>query len=126
MTGTRIPGEPAEGTAFDPGYTATDLDSPYTVEDASNFTTDGFDNGVVVSYPDNYTVCDRSGFRVLPEEIVRNWDGLWTRQASFDHRHPMDFLRPRTESQRKGSENPEEQMSETTYLTTNEVGVDDL
>ncbi len=123
---TRIPGEPALGTAYDVGYTLNNLDSPITVEGASNFTTDGFDAGVVVSYPDNYTICDRSGFRVLPAEIKANWDGLFTRAVSFDIRHPLDFIRSRTESSKKGSRNPEEQMSEATYLTTNEVTVDDL
>ena len=126
MTGTRIPGEPAEGTPFSPGYTAANLDDPYTVEDASNFTTAGFEATQVVGYADNYSTCDRSDFRQLPAELVLNWDGLHTRRASYDQRHPMDFLRPRTESQRKGSESPEEQMSEATYLTTNQVSTSDL
>ena len=123
---TRIPGEPAEGTPFDPGYTLGNLDDPITVEDASNFTTAGFGSTQVVGYPDNYTTCDRSDFRLKPDEVVRNWNGLYTRRTSYDIRHPLDFLRPRTESGRKGSANPEEQMSDTTYLSTNEVSASDL
>ena len=124
--GTEIPGAPAEGTEYSHGYSLSNLDSPITVEDSSNFTSSTLESTQVVGYADNYTTCDRSGFRVLPQEIVLNWDGFYTRSASYDQRHPMDFMRPRTESDHKGSASPEEQMADTTYLTTNEVSASDF
>lgn len=50
-----------------------------------------------------------STLRALAEFPTRSWSSA----------------EPRTES-RKGSVNPEEQMSDTTYLTTNEVSASDL
>ena len=56
--------------------------------------------------PANYEVCERTGFRVKPGELVKEWDGTMVRPESWEARHPQDFIRIRAERQR-GSENPE-------------------
>lgn len=73
---------------------------PTSVEDGpqnSNATTD---------VPTNYEICDRTGFKVLPGTLVKEWNGAMVRPKSWEPRHPQDFVRGRTESP-KGSPRPE-------------------
>lgn len=74
-------------------------------------------------YPDNYLICDRTGFRVpVREGLVEEWNGLKVRRQSYEARHPQDFVRGVDENQ-QGSPRPEQSDR---FLSTNEVTVDDL
>jgi len=72
--------------------------------------------------PTNYEICQVSGIRVLPSEIMRRWDGAWVREKSNDPRHPQEFLRSRSDKL-VGSVAPEQ---EDTFLADNEVQASDL
>ena len=115
---TRIPGEPAEGTPYADGLDRTALDTPNSTEGDSNFTTDGFDSRTVVGWESNYTVCERSGFRLQEGDGFQNWDGLYTREYSRDHKHPSEFARSRVEETGHGSPNPETPIDSLTYIDT--------
>jgi hypothetical protein len=56
-------------------------------------------------------------------ELLKNWDGLMTRAASFDVRHPLDFIRSKAEDLQKGSPRPEQ---DDTFLAAGDVTADDL
>ena len=57
--------------------------------------------------PTNYEICERTGFRVKPGTLVKEWDGVMVRPESYEPRHPQDFVRSRPEAQR-GSVRPEQ------------------
>lgn len=63
-------------------------------------------NSEATTVPSNYEICQRSGFKVKPENLVRQWDGLWVRKDLRERRHPQDFVRPVPEHVR-GSSRPE-------------------
>ena len=79
-------------------------------------------SNATTSVPNNYEICDRTGFRVLPGELVEEWNGLKVRRKSWNRRHPQDFVRGSSE-QLRGSERPEQTDR---FLTTNEVQASDL
>ncbi len=79
-------------------------------------------NADATAAPTNQEVCDRSGFRVYPGELVKNWDGVYTRKQSVDQRHPQLLVRSVSE-EFKGSPSPE---SEDSFVGVNEVQADDL
>lgn len=54
----------------------------------------------------NYETCERTGFRVLPGELKREWNGAYVRPDSWEPRHPQDMVRSRAEAQ-KGPLRPE-------------------
>jgi hypothetical protein len=56
--------------------------------------------------PNRYNICDRSGFRAKPGELVRTWDGLMVLPEFWEPRNDQDFVRVRAESQ-SGSKRPE-------------------
>ena len=70
----------------------------------------------------NQEICDRTGFRVLPGELVRNWDGIYTRLKSLDVKPPQLLIRS-VPDQQKGSPSPE---SADVFVGANEVTIDDL
>lgn len=74
------------------------------------------------SVPVNYEICQVSGTRQLPSEIVKRWDGAWVREKSNDSRHPQEFLRSRSDKL-IGSFSPE---PDDTFLADGEVKVSDL
>ena len=53
------------------------------------------------------TVCQRSGKKVKPGQLVKDAYGLWCHPDYADKRHPLDFVRSRPEKQR-GSPRPEQ------------------
>ena len=70
----------------------------------------------------NQEICDRTGFRVLPGELVRNWDGVYTRIKSLDVKPPQLLIRS-VPDQQKGSPSPE---SKDVFIGANDVTIDDL
>ena len=73
--------------------------------------------------PTNYEQCDRSVFRGAPGELVRNWDGIYTRAKSYDPKHPQLLIRS-VSDKLKGSPRPE--PTDDTFVDVNEVQGDDL
>jgi len=60
--------------------------------------------------PRNYETCDRTGFRVLPGELQREWDGKYVRPESWEPRQMQDLVRARSERQ-NGAIRPEQNDS---------------
>jgi len=76
-----------------------------------------------IGYPDNYLICDRTGFRVsVKEGLVEEWNGLRVRRQSYESRHAQDFVRG-VDEQLTESERPEQTDR---FLETNEVSASDL
>ena len=57
--------------------------------------------------PSNYVICDRSGFRVKPGELMKDGYGWMVRSRSWEPKHPQDFVRARAEKL-EGSKRPEQ------------------
>ena len=58
--------------------------------------------------PDNYQICDVSGFRVpVKDAFPQNWAGVQSRMKDYDPRQPQDFVRGVPEQQ-EGSSRPEQ------------------
>lgn len=56
----------------------------------------------------NNLICDRTGFRVSVKEGLRaEWSGRCVRAASWEARHPLDFIRARPTERAGGSPRPE-------------------
>jgi len=125
MAGTTIPGSPPEGTEFDTGLPANPQGAaPFTRTDSDNFTASTLESNQEIGFPDNYLICDRSGFRIpVNQGLKQTWDGLKARSQSWERRHPADFVRSKAESNQKGSSRPEQ---DDVFLSTNEVSVSDL
>jgi len=77
-----------------PGSTVTPAEAPTN----SNATT---------GEPTNYEICERTGFRVKPGTLRREWTGRMVRPESWERRHPQDFVRSKPED-RTGSVRPEQ------------------
>ena len=84
---------------------------------ASGFWASGFwatdDPGTPITNSNTYTAennvehCARSGFRLYPDEIIRDGEtGHWVRKKSHDNRHPQDMVRS-VDIGKKGSPSPE-------------------
>ena len=56
----------------------------------------------------NYELCDRTGFRVHPGELRKEWSGFMVRPASFEEQNPQDFRRSRGADKQLGSPRPEQ------------------
>jgi hypothetical protein len=78
-------------------------------------------NTEAIEIPSSYEICDRTGFRVMPGTLRKQWDGLLVRAESYDARHPQDFVRGRAEHP-KGSKRPEQ----ADVFITEQVTADDL
>lgn len=77
---------------------------------ASTFPTsaaDGPQNTNADTYPSNYEICDRTGFKVPRGTLIKEWNGAMVRPESWEARHPRDFIRPVAERQ-TGSPRPEQ------------------
>jgi hypothetical protein len=74
-----------------------------------------------------YNICDVSGFKAKPGELVRRWDGMWVLPEFNEPRNQQDFAYSRSEKQR-GAKRPEPVGSETMVsdLYPNGVTSDDL
>ena len=75
--------------------------------------------------PNNIEHCSISGFRVWPDEIVRDGYGHYVRKKSYDDRHPQDLARAAPATGRKGS--PSGEVSDRFIGTDiDEVDAEDL
>lgn len=72
---------------------------------------------------DHYVLCDRSGFKVLASQTLKEWNGLIVRKEDYEERQPQDFVRGRKDKQ--SVDDPRSEASDT-FLETNEVSADDL
>lgn len=94
---------------------------------ASTFPTSAADGpqnaNVTTNVPSNYEICDRTGFRVMPGELVKEWNGAMVRRESWEARHPQDFVRGRPEHP-KGSPRPEQ--PDTFIADDDQIGASDL
>ena len=66
-------------------------------------------------------ICDRTGFKVLPGDLVEEWNGHMVRPESFEPQQPQDKLRSRPDKL-PGSVSPE---PSDTFIST-AVSADDL
>jgi hypothetical protein len=74
-----------------------------------------------------YNICDVSGFKAKPGELVERWDGMWVLPEFNEPRNQQDYARSRAERQR-GAKRPEPVGSETMISDQypNGVTTDDL
>ena len=72
---------------------------------------------------DHNVICDWSGFKLKRSEVKMTWDGLMVRDKDWEPRHPQDFVRGKRDKQRVPLARTE---ADDTFLSTNEVTVDDL
>lgn len=72
--------------------------------------------------PTNYDLCQRTGFRQYPGELVRDGYGEYVRGRSSDERHPQDFQRSRGGDRQRGSVSPEQ---DDTFIATS-IAPEDL
>lgn len=42
---------------------------------------------------DGWAVCDFSGFKTKPHDLVKNWDGAMVGRRFVDKRNPQDFVK---------------------------------
>lgn len=68
-------------------------------------------------------ICDRTGFKVKSTEVRKEWTGRTVRNASFEMRHPQDFLRAKADKQTVPDPNPE---GEDVFVGTNQVTPESL
>ena len=68
---------------------------------SSTFTTDNpgsANTNVSEDTVSRFNICQRTGFRVKPHELVEEYNGILVRPDSFEYRHPQEFIRPLAES----------------------------
>ena len=64
----------------------------------STFTVDDPGSGVGEEDTKNrYNVCQRTGFRVKPNELMIEYNGVKVRAESYEPRNDQDFIRPHAE-----------------------------
>ena len=68
-------------------------------------------NANATAGPTNYEICQRTGFRQYPGELMRDGYGELIRPKSVDERHPQDFVRSRGGDRQRGSVSPEQNNS---------------
>ena len=74
---------------------------------SSTFTIDEIENaGALPDTGNRYTVCQRSGWKIRPNELSREWNGARVRPWSFDERNDQDYVRNKAEHLR-GALRPE-------------------
>ena len=72
--------------------------------------------------PTNYTICRRTGFKILPHDIMLDGYGNWVRRESADQRHPQERVRA-TQDRQRGSVSPE---PDDRFLSDGEITSADL
>ena len=65
-------------------------------------------NANATAGPTNNEICQRTGFRLYPGELMRDGYGELMRGKSVDERHPQDFVRSRGGDRQRGSVSPEQ------------------
>lgn len=125
VPGNAVPGEPADGTPYDPGLPdAPQGSDPYTASDDDNFDPTTLEAGQEIGAPEQLLICDRSGFKIdIKQGLKKTWDNFMVRKESWEPRQPLDFVRTKPERGQKGSPRPEQ---EDVFLDTNDVSADDL
>jgi|1_EtaG_2_1085319.scaffolds.fasta_scaffold203243_1 hypothetical protein len=68
-------------------------------------------------------ICERTGSKIKRSQARKEWNNKIVRKESFEHRHPMDFLRARPD--RQAAEDPRTESSDV-YLGANQVQANDL
>jgi hypothetical protein len=66
------------------------------------------ENEFAVTWPSNYEIDDRTGFRVRRNGLREEWTGAMVREKSWERRHPQDFVRGVGDEQ-QGSPRPEQE-----------------
>jgi len=74
--------------------------------------TDITNDGATTDNPVNYEICDRTGFRQLPQidrlsKMRREWTGYGVRAASLDIQQPQDYVASRGNDRNLGPQSPE-------------------
>lgn len=69
------------------------------------------------------TISMRSGFRVSPSDLVREWTGLMVARWEVEGRHPQEFVRGRVD--RQSVDNPKPEAPDV-FLSPGDVTGDDL
>src|SRR4051812_44222211 len=87
----------------------------YGVKRAGSFSGKTTDNSnvVVIEFPP--TISMRSGFRVSPSQLTREWTGLMVARSEADPRHPQEFVKGRVD--RQSVPNPKPEATDV-FLTT--------
>ena len=84
---------------------------------SSSFVVDNPGDGVgTTSVPTNNEMCQRTGFRVKRDALVREWNGLYVRPSSYEDRHQQDFVRSIVDKPNRGSIRPDDTGRELTYV----------
>lgn len=68
-------------------------------------------------------VCDRTGFRVLASDTVKEWDGSIVWDRVYETRQPQDFLRGIRDSQTVPDARPK---TDPVFLAVGDVKASDL
>lgn len=64
-------------------------------------------NSNASAQPSIYEVCQKSGFKAKPGELVQQWDGALVHRDYVDKRHPQEFVRGAAERAKRPSAPPE-------------------
>ena len=87
----------------------------------STFTVDDPGLGVGDDAPkNNYNICQISGWKSRPHELLTRWDGIKVLPQYFENRHPQDYIRVRADKN-EGASRPE---ADDTFVGT--ITPDDL
>ena len=84
--------------------------------------TDITNDGATAPANNTYNICNISGFRAKPGELVRRWDGMMVLPEFTEQRHPQDFTQAIPAEKHDGSVSPE---SSDNFITT-AISADDL
>lgn len=73
---------------------------------------------------DHNALCDRCGFHFKASDLKKDWQGFYVCKEDYEARHPMDFLRSKTEDTGVSFNRPDDTADNTTI--TNVVALDVL
>ena len=81
--------------------------------------------GATTDSGNRYEICQRSGFRAKPGELVKDGYGIWCLPEYADRRHPSDFDRRRGgDKPSRGATSPDDTGREifiSTAVTVNDL-----
>lgn len=86
---------------------------------------DSIENANAATYPSNYEICDRTGFKLRRGMLREEWDGTMVRPKSWERRHPQDFVRG-VGGEQEGSKRPEQDDRFVSDQYPTGVSADDL
>lgn len=67
---------------------------------SGTFTHGTVTNNDATSYGGRNSICQRSGFKAKPEQLVKDWTGLWVLPQFKDTRNPQDLQHSRPREDR--------------------------